>query len=288
MPSFFLNKKLIILLTSLIVLVALVSYSLKQGNRSTWPEQFVRDTVGWFQYLMEKPAQLTAGFFGNISDIANAYQENKKLKESLADYAKVKQENRDLVARNNELKKQLGIADDPNLSDARLSTAMVLNRSYDQWNQLVTIDKGEIDGVVPGMPVMTGDGLIGMTGRTGKFTSEVSLISDNRSVNQISATITDVRANGMIEGYDAKKKVLLLKKIPIKADVKKGQTVTTSGFSGKVPSGIPIGKVASITTDQYGLTKTAEVAPSANLDDLTYVMVVDREAAAPDAGGEGD
>lgn len=42
----FLNKRLIVLLVSIILLVALIGISLKERNSLTWPEQFVKDTVG--------------------------------------------------------------------------------------------------------------------------------------------------------------------------------------------------------------------------------------------------
>lgn len=285
MPSFFSNKKLIVLLTSLVVLIALISYSLRQGSKSTWPEQFVQDTVGWFQYVMNVPAQYAAGFFQNVNDMGNAYKENKKLKAGLADYARVEQENRDITHRYNDLKKLMNLANSPDLFSYTKHTAMVIGRSYDQWNQIVTVDKGRIDGIRAGMPVIAPGGLIGRISRTGNFTSEVSLISDNQNINQISAIIQNTRIYGMIEGYDANKGMLLFQKIPIKSNVQKGQLVTTSGLSGMYPSGLMIGQVASVTTDQYGLTKAAEVKSSVNLNDLTSVMIIERKAGT---GGTGN
>ncbi|RYL93877.1 rod shape-determining protein MreC [Sporolactobacillus sp. THM7-4] len=285
MPPFFSNKKLIVLLSSLIILVALISFSLRQSNKSTVPEQFVQDTVGWFQYLMEMPAQYAAGFFQSVHDMSNVYQENQKLKENLADYARVEQENREIAHRYHALKKQMNMDNNPDLYEFQKRTAMVIARSYDQWNQIVTVDKGKKDGIATGMPVITAEGLVGKIGKVGQFTSEVSLISNNRSINQISAIIQNTRTYGMIEGYNAQKGVLLFQKIPIKANVKKGQMVTTSGLSGLYPASLPVGKITSVSTDQYGLTKSAEVKPSVDLNDLTYVMIIDRKAKTPDTGG---
>ena len=72
MPPFFSNKKLIVLLTSLILLVALVGFSLKDRGNLSWPEQFVHDTVGWFQFVVNKPAQYVAGLFGDVEEMQNA------------------------------------------------------------------------------------------------------------------------------------------------------------------------------------------------------------------------
>ncbi len=74
MPSFFSNKKLIILLVSIIILVALIGYSLTDRERVTGPEQVVRDAVGWVQTIFMKPAYAVAGFFENVQDIQHVYR----------------------------------------------------------------------------------------------------------------------------------------------------------------------------------------------------------------------
>lgn len=45
---------------------------------------------------------------------------------------------------------------------------------------------------------------------------------------------------------------------------------------------LPIGKVVDVVPDQYGLTQTAYVKPSANLYDINHVMVVKRKMKQPD------
>ncbi|WP_100488716.1 rod shape-determining protein MreC [Sporolactobacillus pectinivorans] len=283
MPSFFSNKKLIVLLMSLIILIALISYSLRQGNRSSWPEQFVQDTVGSFQYVVNVPAQYVAGFFQNVSDIKNAYVENRELKANLADYARVEQQNRDLSQRYNEMKRLLNIENSPDPLGYKKYPATVIDRSPDQWNQLLTVDKGRVNGITAGMPVETSDGLVGSISSVGNFTSKVSLISNSQNMNQISAIIQNTQTYGMVEGYDPNKGVLLFQKIPIKANVKKGQIVTTSSLSSTYPDGLMIGKITSVSTDQYGLTQSAEVQPSANLNNINYVIIIKKSSTG--AGG---
>ena len=41
MPQFF-NKKLLLLLVSIIVLVALIGFSLREREELTWPEKFLK------------------------------------------------------------------------------------------------------------------------------------------------------------------------------------------------------------------------------------------------------
>ena len=55
-----------------------------------------------------------------------------------------------------------------------------------------------------------------------------------------------------------------------------GDLVYTSGLGGVFPSGILIGKVDSITTDVYDLSKIINVRPSAKFDDINFVTILKR------------
>ncbi|MBM7644720.1 rod shape-determining protein MreC [Scopulibacillus daqui] len=286
MSPFFSNKKLIVLLASIIVLVALIGFSIKQQTKMTWAEEFVHDTVGWFQQIFNRPAQYVAGFFETIEDIENTYKENRALKANLDNYASVVQENQQVKQENHELKKELHLLNDPSLHDYTKHPALVIARSYDNWNQMITINKGAQDGIKSGMAVITPDGFVGKVTKVSQFTSNVMLVTDSSNDNQIASMIQDKKQNiyGMIEGYDPKKNVLSFNKVPVKSKIKKGQTVVTSGLGGVFPRGLVIGKVKDVKTDQYGLTKNVEVTPSAKINDLTNVIVVERHATTVKGG----
>ena len=91
MPRFFSNKRLILLLVGVIVLVALISFSLKDRQNASLPEQIVKDVVGFGQSLFSKPAHYITDIIGNIDGILNTYEENKHLKSRLSEYASNKQ-----------------------------------------------------------------------------------------------------------------------------------------------------------------------------------------------------
>src|SRR5699024_2390784 len=77
-----------------------------------------------------------------------------------------------------------------------------------------------------------------------------------------------------IEGYDAKKKRLLLKKVPDGAELKKGQLVVTSGLSDLFPGDLLIGTVDEVTRGEFGVDRMVYVKPAARFEQLHYVMVV--------------
>jgi rod shape-determining protein MreC len=280
MPQFFLNKRLIVLLVSIIVLVALIGFSLRERSKLTWPEQFVKDTVGWVQSLVSKPAHLVAGFFGNLQDLQNTYEENKELKSRVEELVSLESQVQGLKKDNDDLRNILG--EKKTLSDYQPLPATVIGRNPDRWHEMIIIDKGSINGIQQNMAVVTANGLIGKVKNVNHFSSTVQLLSAMDPKNRISAVVQgDKDAFGFVQGYDPVKKLLLVKTIPSDAKIKKGQVVTTSGLGGVFPKGLLIGKVVDVKPDQYGLNQTALVAPGANFYDIENVIVIKRIMPQP-------
>lgn len=275
MPPFFYNKRLIILLVSIILLVALIGFSLKERERLTWPEQFLRDSVGWVQSIFHQPAQYVAGFFENISDIRNTFEENKLLKARLDEFVDLSVKVKELEAENQKLRSLL--EKDETLRDYKKFHATVIARSPDRWHELLTVNKGAQHGIKKNMAVITSKGLIGKVDSVSQFSSTVQLLSDLDRTNRISAIVQgDTNIFGLIEGYNTKKQSLLFKKIPFDVNIKENQTVVTSGYGGVFPFGLIIGEITEVVPDEYGLTQTAYVKPAANFYEIDHVIIVER------------
>lgn len=274
MPQFFWNKRLIVLLVSIILLVALIGVSLKERNSLTWPEQFVKDTVGVVERVFQKPVNYVVGFFENVEDIKDTYEENKTLKAKMDKYAELSVEVKALKKENEELREVIDKKD--SLRDYDPVQATVIARNPDKWYDLIGIDKGAQQGIEKDMAVLASNGgLIGKVKSVSQFTSTVELLSSLNRTNRISAVVQgDEEIFGLIEGYDKEKQMLVFTKIASNANVQKDQTVVTSGLGGVFPSGLLIGTIVEVTPDPYGLTQTAYVKPAANLDDINHTMVV--------------
>ncbi|WP_369902457.1 rod shape-determining protein MreC [Bacillus manliponensis] len=274
MPQFFWNKRLIVLLVSIILLVALIGISLKERKSLTWPEQFVKDTVGVVERVFQKPVNYVVEFFDNVEDIKNTYEENKMLKAELDKYASLSEELKDLRATNAELNEALGKKEA--LSDYKPVQATVIRRDPERWYDSIGIDKGAQHGVEKDMAVVAANGgLIGKVKSVSQFNSTVELLSSINRTNRISAVVQgDEKIFGLIEGYDKEKQALVFTKIASDANVQKDQTVVTSGLGGVFPDRLIIGTIIEVTPDPYGLTQTAYVKPAANLDDVNHTMIV--------------
>ena len=142
MPRFFSNKRLILLLVGVIVLVALISFSLRDRHNASLPEQIVKDVVGFGQSLFSKPAHYITGVIGNIDGILNTYEENKQLKSRLSEYASTQAELADIKTENKRLLEIIGKEED--LRDYEPIHATVISRNPDQWEEKIIIDKGKV------------------------------------------------------------------------------------------------------------------------------------------------
>ncbi|MEY8348683.1 rod shape-determining protein MreC [Bacillus cereus] len=275
MPQFFLNKRLIVLLVSIILLVALIGISLKERKSLTWPEQFVKDTVGVVERVFQKPANYVAGFFENVEDIKRTYEENKALKEKIDKYADLSVKVEALEKDNEKLRETIGKKE--SLREYKPIQATVIARNPDKWYDLIGIDRGAQQGIEKDMAVVTSKGLVGRVKSVSQFTSTVELLSSLNRTNRISAVVEgDTRIFGLIEGYDKEKQALVFTKIPSDVKVEKNQTVVTSGLGGIFPDGLIIGNIVDVEPDEYGLTQTAYVKPAADLNDVDHVMVTKR------------
>jgi rod shape-determining protein MreC len=282
MIKFLGNKRLFILLLSLILFTIVMGLTKGGRDQLTWPEMFVKDSTSWLQSIFYEPAKHITGFFGDIRRLNVLYQENEALKHSLSQYAKDSARLNGLEAENERLR---GILDFKNskANQIQLKVAKVVSRNPDRWNNVITIDLGSKHGVKKNMAVITPQGLIGKVQTVSHLFSNVQLITDIEQGSRVSALIQNKQSSsfGIIEGYDTKTGYLTMKRIKLDDLASKGDYVVTSGLGGVFPSGLIIGQVQEVDVGQYGLTKTATIKPSADLYHLYEVLVVERSMEVP-------
>src|SRR5699024_10631230 len=138
--SFFRRKSLFVLLIGIIGLVVLVGYSISGRDELSTPEKFLMDTVGWAQNIIHQPVTMVLGSFSNLKDIKNTYEENKILREKLAEYKTLIYEVQEIEKENEELRKALDIVESPR--DVEPVTANGIARAAESGLEQVTIKRG--------------------------------------------------------------------------------------------------------------------------------------------------
>ena len=237
----------------------------------------IKDTVTSCEKIIFYPFKFIINKVDDYRELKNIREKYQKLLPEVARIDSLNAENIELRRELKTMKEELEI--EHTLSDYEYLNATVISRNISHWYNIITIDKGSYNGVKSDMVVVNASGLIGKVISTTTFTSDVRLITSSDTIDEISITISDGKKsiNGLIKGYTYNTGYLEVEGISNTVRVNDGEYVYTSGLGGIFPSGIMIGTVKNITTDEYDLTKVIDVVPAANFDDLNYVAVLKRK-----------
>ena len=169
----------------------------------------------------------------------------------------------DLESQNEKLQNLLGYVEKAPLS-SRPIAARVVGRSASHWWQQVTLNRGSNAGIKEGFIVKTDGGLVGSIQSVTPNTSRVLLISDLNS--QVGVTVNRTSAKGVLRGNSSAEAVLeFYEKVP---NVKVGDLISTSTYSRKFPSGVPVGRIKSLDLKQSSVSaaKVELLPPILSLD----------------------
>ena len=162
-------------------------------------------------------------------------------------------------------------------------TAQVVGRSTDAWNQTITINKGERDGVDSGLTVMGPVGVVGQVVSTSRTTATVRLLTDPKS--GAAALIQSNRAEGIVRGsLDG---LLYLQNVDADVQVSVGDLVLTSGLGGSYVRGLLIGTVVKVEGSAGDATRTIVVSPNDTVSVLEDVLVVKEDEVLASSQGDG-
>lgn len=162
-------------------------------------------------------------------------------------------------------------------------TAQVIGRSTDAWNQTITINKGERDGVDSGLTVMGPVGVVGQVVSTSRTTATVRLLTDPKS--GAAALIQSNRAEGIVRGsLDG---LLYLQNVDADVQVSVGDLVLTSGLGGSYVRGLLIGTVVKVEGSAGDATRTIVVSPNDTVSVLEDVLVVKEDEVLASSQGDG-
>ncbi|GEK91559.1 rod shape-determining protein MreC [Alkalibacterium kapii] len=279
MNQFFTNKKLIVLLVSVILFVSLISISMRNSSSIPFIQQASNDITAVLGRIYSKPANAVIGIFDSIDNLQDTYTENQRLKVEIDRIYERQAELNTLKEENDRLEEELELKQ--SLTDYRTISGAVISRNPDNWVDQVIIDRGSQDGVSVGMPVMSGNGLIGRISETNPTSSKVVLLTNiEQTSNQVSSEIIseDKTIYGIISDYNEETNQLLMSQITSTSEIQVGEQVTTSGLGGSIPRGLVIGEVEEVSMDSYGLAQQVYVKPAADFDNIRFVTIIHRLA----------
>src|SRR4030065_565694 len=151
--------------------------------------------------------------------------------------------------------------------------ALVVAREQASLSKTILINKGSVDGLKIGMPVIAPPGLIGRLIDVSWHVSKVLLLVDENS--NVAAMLQRTRLQGIIRGAGFRGGIL--KYIIKNQDVKEGDIIISSGMGGVFPKGLLIGKVSDVEKPDNDLFLKINVAPFADFSQLEEVLILASE-----------
>lgn len=256
---------------------------------SYWFLFFVLEAVS-FVLLFQFNSYQGSIWFSSANAVAGKLYETTSAVESYFQLSKI---NTELTQRNLYLEQRLcklekeksdSVADSTmenslllkSLQPYRLIPAQVVNMKWGRKDNLLTIDKGEADGIKKDMGVVCGTGVVGIVYLTSAHYSIVIPILNSQS--NISCVIQGRGYFGYLHWTGGDISEAYVDDVPRHAHFKLYENVVTSGYSSVFPAGIMVGKILHVYNSADQMSYRLRVKLSTDFGRLRDVCVVDNTA----------
>ena len=151
--------------------------------------------------------------------------------------------------------------------------AQVLYDAADPYTRKVILDKGEVQGLRLGAPVVDELGVLGQVTRLFPMVSEVTLVTDRDHAIPVQNARTGAR--GVAYGNTSSHADgLELRFMAANADVAVGDLLTTSGVDGVYPPGLPVARIEKVERRTDAVFARIYCVPLALVAGASQVLVL--------------
>ena len=221
----------------------LISFSLIIFFLDNYPSKFMDTVRSIFNDGIYRVSSVATSPINLISFLNTSFKkhiftlnENKILKEKLAELENQKFQNQFLITENKNLKEILETESEKNFST--VISKIILDKDS-PFLKSVIINKGSRSKIAKGMPVIESGYLVGRVVEVNYLSSRVLLLNDLNS--RIPVVLEPSGTQAILTGEGKIKPSLLY--LPDLYQLNNDNTVYTSGKDGILPSGIPVGNI---------------------------------------------
>lgn len=269
--SFFRNKFImaIAVITATVVLLVAVS---NIGGPNNPVANVVRTIFYPAQMLVTKVTSSVNDFTVFIWEMQSYKGENERLVSEINELKKESRSIEDYKEENERLSSLLTLKEQ--ITDYETEAAQVISYGGGNWYDSIQINKGTKHGLAIENIVITTDGVMGQITEIGKNWAKVSTIINPD--NAVGVRIIRTSDIAIVEGdillsQQAQCKMSFISK---GASIVIGDILETSGLGGVYPSGLSVGKVREIKSDNTGTLQYAVIEPFVNFDKIHEVLVI--------------
>jgi rod shape-determining protein MreC len=223
------------------------------------------------QWLLIRPVEMARGgraYFVSLGDAQKAQTDTEK---RLASQAQRAAQVELLSLENDRLRKLLALKEH---TTTPAQAAQVVYDAADPFTRRVMVDKGSMQGIKSGSPVMDEAGVLGQITRVYPLSSEVTLLIDRDHTIPVLNTRTGARSvvygDPSVQGG-----TLELRFMAGNGDVQQGDILTTSGVDGVYPPGMPVAKVDKVERRADSAFAKISCQPLANTLGARHVMILE-------------
>ncbi|MEN8107801.1 MAG: rod shape-determining protein MreC [Pseudomonadota bacterium] len=153
----------------------------------------------------------------------------------------------------------------------KILVAELLSVNLDPYKHQIVINKGDLDRIYPGQPLLDADGVMGQVVHVGPYTSTAVLITDTSHAIPVQVNRNGLRTIALGSGTINR---LELPYLPNNSDIRAGDLLITSGLGGRFPQGYPVARVTAIQQDPGKTFAQVVATPMAKLDRSREVLLV--------------
>lgn len=209
-------------------------------------------------------------------------------KQNILDYLNLREQNELLIEENNRLRQLItSVADTSDLNSStdtdflsrfQYVPARVINNSFSQSKNNITLNKGSNDGIKTDMGVISSRGVVGIVNSVSANYATVQSVLNTKS--QINAKLKNTDHFGTLIWKTNSPYEATLIDIPRQVLLSSGDTVVTDGKSTIFPEGILVGTIKEFelaaNKDYYEVTVTL----FNDMTNLRHVYIIENKEAA--------
>ncbi|MEG3268908.1 rod shape-determining protein MreC [Streptococcus suis] len=268
------SKLVVVVSIFLLLSFSLLFVTFSKGLQVPYLNNIIRVVVTPIQSVISVPTRFFSEQKDVLTDLMNAYEENKQLKEAIMSLEEMAAENTSLKEENASLRSSLGVVSD--FPEKQLIPGSVLVRTPSSWSEHISINIGETSGVTSNALVVANGGLVGIVSSLSSDSAVVTLFtnSDEFTKLPVKISVDSKEIYGILSGYDADTNSFIINQLNSADEIAVGSNVVTSDLAGATPANVQIGKVLSVKSNSNSLNREVYVEPTASFSNIYSVLVV--------------
>ncbi|MFQ3235725.1 MAG: rod shape-determining protein MreC [Paraglaciecola sp.] len=229
---------------------------------------YLNSLVSPIQYLANLPGEVLSASADRLVSHQQLLEQNAELTHNATLLSGRLQRYRLLKEENDTLRRLLN---SPVRIETRKEVAELMAVDNNPYSHQILIDRGAMQGVYEGQPVLDDKGVVGQIMQVGSTNSRVLLLADVTHAIPVRIARNNIR---LVASGSGSLDELMLEHVPHSADIEVGDLLLSSGLGEVYPEGYPVGIITVIVRDEGRPFAKVRAKPVAQLDRLKYLLLL--------------